>query len=493
MGEPRNAAGDEAFRTYPSRSSDAKGRHWHQDYTDCPKCDGPALKDTIAVYGMCSKCRGPMDRPPQPSSRLRRDILTRQFAWLKLLRRTFPAQHIVIQHMRRGKRHVWGSKPCCSNHRVYHRVILPFEVVFDIDKQPWERIVVGLAGALDRLGIPHILAWSGGKGPHVHVFLSSSGRHLGVDSWKWIRRAFARMVLVEAGLEDNDIDWRPVSNRNYAIRDLGVFRTNGRVKTAVENVKNLKAVASSAKADLRLPNEIRTYSYFLSRQEREDEIQRYQSRVSKNNIESTSFEQIHAASPTPRNPTPPVRAARSSPASDPISMVLSNKESIDFDKLLAGTHEAVERCGPRLQSDDVPYSHMFREGKADKWLATVIAPEVNHLARGNLAGYLFKEVGVSSPQGTPLDWFDETVRVLGVWHELANQVPWAGEDPYTAPNLLFKSMLGWTDYNEKITRGQAFSWLKSKGLIRHSLDTPKDHGTGVSSAGSGGRSDSREQ
>ena len=95
--------------------------------------------------------------------------------------------------------------------------------------------------------------------------------------------------------------------------------------------------------------------------------------------------------------------------------------------------------------------------------------------------------------GTPLDWFEETVRVLGLWHELANQVPWAGEYPYTAPNLLFKSMLGWTDYNEKITRGQAFSWLKSKGLIRHSLDTPKDHGTGVSSAGSGGRSDSREQ
>ena len=95
--------------------------------------------------------------------------------------------------------------------------------------------------------------------------------------------------------------------------------------------------------------------------------------------------------------------------------------------------------------------------------------------------------------GTALDWFEETVRVLGAWQELANQIPWAGEYAYTEPNPLFKGILGWTDYDETITRGQAFSWLKSKGLIRHSLDAPTDHGTGASSAGSGWRSDSREQ
>ena len=480
----RGESEKEAIQAYSRRSQDATGAHRHQDYTDCPRCQGPALKDTIAVYGVCSKCRGPVPRPPRPSARLRKEILEGQFAWLKLLKRKFPSQRILVQHKLKGKRHEWQSKSCCANHRVFHRVILAFEVVFDIDVQPWESTAKALCGALGRLAVPFILSWSGGKGPHIHVFLSTDGLHLGLDEWRWVRRIFATKVLSEAGLEETAIDWRPVSSRNYAIKEFGCFRANGRVKTFALNTEDLKAIAASADPNLRFPVEIRTVRYFVPKEGREKERIRYDSRRhrSVDNVVVSSFEPIQRADASPGEAVEQMQERSLSPTSDPISMVLSDKESIDFDKLLAGTREAIERCRPRFQSDDVPYFHMFREGKADKWLATVIAPEVNHLARGNLAGYLFKEVREAT-NGRALDWFEETVRVLGTWQKLAKQERWTGEFPYKQPNRAFTGALGWSDYDAVITRAQAYSWLKSKGLIRHSMDTWGAPGVGTGKSG----------
>lgn len=102
---------------------------------------------------------------------------------------------------------------------LWTRSIALNEVVFDIDAKPWARVVAAqeaLAGALDVLGVPHVTAWSGGKGAHTHVYLGDirisedafeDARRLNVDVWREARWVVANAILDAADVPRGKARW----------------------------------------------------------------------------------------------------------------------------------------------------------------------------------------------------------------------------------------------------------------------------------------------
>lgn len=140
-----------------------------------------------------------------------------------------------------------------------------------------------------------------------------------------------------------------------------------------------------------------------------------------------------------------------------ISRVLSQKpEMFDFRSLLLGTLEAVARHRGRFADGSLPYARCFRGKRGHKWLASVVAPEVNHLGRGNLATYVARCLLDEPYYQTDRDaMVREVVNVLSIWQEEAHSLP--GFDRWPT--------LGWDDFDHGITQAQAASFLRSKGLV----------------------------
>ena len=459
------------IRNYSGSTHNAKPRHRPELYTDCPLCGRPALKDTVLKYGQCSKCRGPLPHTPQPNPRLRKEILAKQTAWLDYLQQQFPSNKVVVQHRKGHKRHGWRSAPCCGRDRVYHRVLLQNEVLFDIDVADWKEVSKRLCTSMDELRIPYLLAWSGGKGPHIHVFLATGGFHLGIDEWRWVRWCLVHTVLDRTGLDVSVVDGRPIGGRNYTLKEFGCFRQNRRVKTLVTDCDDLVLVAEDdITLTLKVPDKIQTFGFFASKKEREAEkLHKLHSKLhnsdskslSPPSFETTPEARLQGSEQNNRMPT-----SAGNLTFTRIKQVLSDKPEFDQEALYVGVVAALEHA--RRATEFLPYSHMFREGKADKWLASVIAPEVNHLARGNLIVYLWKEIREANPDKNYVAWFEELLAVVEGWQRAAQQLAWKEPSPYRASN--FNGHYGWADYDPQVTRVQAYSLLKSKGFIRHSTE-----------------------
>lgn len=176
------------------------------------------------------------------------DILAEQYDWLQRLQSLQPKRPILIQHaVEEGGG--WHAFPCDHREIIYLRNVLLTEVIFESD----DTYVVNLERArlilqaLRKHEVNPIVAWSGGKSIHVHVFLDPSlriddsiGADLGrlhIDPLNIVREVFWRVLIDEAGLQENDFDRAPITwsshRKGRMVRMLGCPRPDGNRKVLI--------------------------------------------------------------------------------------------------------------------------------------------------------------------------------------------------------------------------------------------------------------------
>ncbi|MBU7045021.1 MAG: hypothetical protein HXS54_01180 [Theionarchaea archaeon] len=95
---------------------------------------------------------------------------------------------------------------------IQHRTVLHNEIVFDIDFKKWEDVKEygeKVIKTLEKLKIPHVLAYSGGKGIHIHVFFKFSEdqnirlftENISIDTI-FVRMQLFKYILKEAEIND---------------------------------------------------------------------------------------------------------------------------------------------------------------------------------------------------------------------------------------------------------------------------------------------------
>lgn len=104
---------------------------------------------------------------------------------------------------------------------IWTRSIGRNEVVLDVDAKPWRRVYDAhepVDAALAELRVPHLTAWSGGKGAHSHVLLDGltlpsdlfdAAKRLRVDAWREARFVCAEALLNAAGVPTGRKRWAP--------------------------------------------------------------------------------------------------------------------------------------------------------------------------------------------------------------------------------------------------------------------------------------------
>lgn len=144
---------------------------------------------------------------------------------------------------------------------VYGRTILKNEIVFDFDSEDWSAIKSEgdrLVSFLQQSRIPHLIAWSGGKGLHVHVFFKLPEIEIGqgfegmseeeltealfsIDPPKVVRLTLYRCLVEGAGvgpsadLDLTRVDWSS-QGQGMLIREFGAPRPDGANKTLLEAI-----------------------------------------------------------------------------------------------------------------------------------------------------------------------------------------------------------------------------------------------------------------
>jgi hypothetical protein len=103
------------------------------------------------------------------------ELCTKQGQWLERLQSLSKRQLKVSKNVN-GKPSKWVS---LNNTElpVDYRTVLHNEVVIDIDAVKWKEVRMFaeiITDTLVKLGIPHTMAYSGGKGIHIHVFFDLS-------------------------------------------------------------------------------------------------------------------------------------------------------------------------------------------------------------------------------------------------------------------------------------------------------------------------------
>ena len=92
----------------------------------------------------------------------------RQRKWLKFLNDLSVTPLRIARNLTKRWNYFSDAK-----YLVQHRTILHKEIIFDLDYKKWEDIKSygrKIIDTLNDLKIPHLLAYSGGKGIHIHVF-----------------------------------------------------------------------------------------------------------------------------------------------------------------------------------------------------------------------------------------------------------------------------------------------------------------------------------
>lgn len=111
----------------------------------------------------------------------------------------------------------WDGKP------YDYRTIAGNELVIDIDAVEWRKVksvALKIQNALDANKIPYIMAYSGGKGVHFHIFIHAHNFELAIG-WKRIKLYLLRYVLSLAGVSSKYIDTGIVCKERQLIRDFG--------------------------------------------------------------------------------------------------------------------------------------------------------------------------------------------------------------------------------------------------------------------------------
>jgi hypothetical protein len=180
------------------------------------------------------------------------ETLRLQRIWLDKLQQLDPKRPILVQT--REKSH-WivedGTAP------IITRTIRRREIVFDFDSKDWNSIkreARKLTDYLSKEGIPYLLAWSGGKGLHVHIFLDASAVQYSeryqtadkedkLDILRIVRETVFRDIVNNAKLQESEdlkLDRLKVSwskrTKGSLIREFGCTREDGGQKTLIDSI-----------------------------------------------------------------------------------------------------------------------------------------------------------------------------------------------------------------------------------------------------------------
>ncbi len=169
----------------------------------------------------------------------------------------------------------------------YHtRSLLPCELCFDPDVRDWDVMKRGmdkLTSFMDSERIPYILAYTGGKGCHCHVFFNpniplpddvvSGLQSYNIDVGREVRLFLTDWILDSAGVNPDEIelDYGKISwhkdGKGSMIRIIGsVRRPSGQFKTVIESISANKP---SAGTDMKLvsPDNIRVWDISFLKQD----------------------------------------------------------------------------------------------------------------------------------------------------------------------------------------------------------------------------------
>lgn len=137
----------------------------------------------------------------------------------------------------------------------FTRSILVNEIVLDPDTQIWDDLKQELdkiISTLKKLNIPYMLAHSGGKGCHVHIFfdmhidipndLFAKAKEANFDIYKAFRQHIFEYVMQESNanidllkIDKPKINWQ-IFSMGSQVRDFGTLRNGGFCKTLIDNV-----------------------------------------------------------------------------------------------------------------------------------------------------------------------------------------------------------------------------------------------------------------
>lgn len=181
------------------------------------------------------------------------EVLRQQRILLKNLQDISQKRPILVQHDLRDK---WHPLPCKHDRPILTRSILPREIVLDFDAPEWGDVALEagkLKAYLDAKGIPYWLAWTGGKGIHVHIFMQPSTKAFDdgiqeaiksgdMDVLRVAREAISGHLVQEAWLDTARAKLDPLKvswskdTKGSMIREFGAMREDGSCKTLLDAI-----------------------------------------------------------------------------------------------------------------------------------------------------------------------------------------------------------------------------------------------------------------
>lgn len=144
----------------------------------------------------------------------------------------------------------------------FTRSILVNEIVLDPDTQIWSDIkneMDKILVTLNNLKIPYLLAYSGGKGCHLHIFFDMNinippdlflkAKEVKFDIYKAFRQHVFEYVMKESNanidllkIDKPKINWQ-IFSMGSQVRDFGTLRSGGFCKTLIDEVPTNRPLA----------------------------------------------------------------------------------------------------------------------------------------------------------------------------------------------------------------------------------------------------------
>lgn len=213
-------------------------------------------------------------------------IVSMQRDWLRKLQNLTEKPILVQRHVS----NVWHSWFDDFPSNPFHtRAILPCELCFDPDIRNWAYMKQGMdkvINFMDSERIPYILAYSGGKGCHGHVFLDSNIpfpdyvnhglKSYNIDVGGEVRVYLTNWIFSNAGVktQDLELDFKKISwdrdGKGSMIRILGSRRkiedpdNTGKFyitfKTMIDEIPDPKPEAKTFSLPLRFPERIQLWN-----------------------------------------------------------------------------------------------------------------------------------------------------------------------------------------------------------------------------------------
>jgi hypothetical protein len=185
----------------------------------------------------------------------RLQALTRKPLLIKVKEGSTPEGEDSRQYQWLHYKDVWAD----VKEPIYTRGILENEIVFDPDVRDYSvmrKEMEKLKHYCDRQNIPYELAYSGGKGCHMHIFFDAlnvgaevfdKAKELDVDLYKCVREGLAEDLLTRAGANPDrmGLDWgkirfRTLGSMGSMVREYGTTRSDGKSKTLIDDIPGTK-------------------------------------------------------------------------------------------------------------------------------------------------------------------------------------------------------------------------------------------------------------